>query len=671
MSTQQGEPNMESFLARLAALEQLNARMREELAALQAERSASGSATMAERAAGLSQQVQDALAVGKAVEAAVTLAPTPQGPAAFTSSDGTTPAVSATGNPNIGVFASGTSGANSSGNFVSGFGVYAQGTSGTDGSGAVVPAYGLYATSDNGAAVFGVGTKGPGVQATSNTGPSIHAQGSGGSGASPTLAAVFAEGGAGTAVYGHATGSGTGVVGDSDAGVAIQGTSTSGTAVLAQSTSGPSVHAVGSGSSPTLAAVFAEGGTGTGIYGHATGSGTGVVADSDTGNAVQGTSTSGIGVSGNSSNGAGVYGQSNGGYGVQGQSTSNTGVYGASTSNTGVYGASTSNPGVHGQSNSSYGVWGNSSSSVGVAGSSSSGVGVQGTSTSGTAVLAQSTSGPSVHAVGSGGSGSSPTLAAVFAEGGTGTSVYGHATGSGTGVVADSDTGIGVHGHATGVAFPFPWRVQGIGVLGDSELGIGVQGTSTSGTAMLGMAGAGHLAGEFIGEVYVSGNLIKAGGGFKIDHPLDPANKFLAHSFVESPERKNVYDGVVTLDAHGEAVVELPAWFEALNQEFRYQLTSLGAPGPDLYIAEEISNQRFKIAGGAPAMRICWLVTGSRNDAWAQANQLVVEQEKPAEQREHYLHPELYGYSLERSIAWVRHPETLRQFMEAQQTTPE
>jgi hypothetical protein len=44
---------------------------------------------------------------------------------------------------------------------------------------------------------------------------------------------------------------------------------------------------------------------------------------------------------------------------------------------------------------------------------------------------------------------------------------------------------------------------------------------------------------------------------FRIDHPLDPANKYLNHSAVESPDMKNIYDGVVTLDADGEAVVEL------------------------------------------------------------------------------------------------------------------
>ncbi len=86
--------------------------------------------------------------------------------------------------------------------------------------------------------------------------------------------------------------------------------------------------------------------------------------------------------------------------------------------------------------------------------------------------------------------------------------------------------------------------------------------------------GTGRAA-YFSGDVYVNGTLGKAGGGFKIDHPLDPANQYLQHSFVESPDMMNVYNGNIRTDANGEATVMLPL-FEALNRDFRYQLTVIG-----------------------------------------------------------------------------------------------
>jgi hypothetical protein len=109
----------------------------------------------------------------------------------------------------------------------------------------------------------------------------------------------------------------------------------------------------------------------------------------------------------------------------------------------------------------------------------------------------------------------------------------------------------------------------------------------------------------------------------------------------------NVYNGNVVLDARGEASVMLPDWFEALNRDFRYQLTSVGAPGPNLYVAEEISGNRFTIAGGAPNGKVSWQVTGIRQDAWANANRIPVERAKPAGETGLYLHPAARGLSIE------------------------
>lgn len=149
-------------------------------------------------------------------------------------------------------------------------------------------------------------------------------------------------------------------------------------------------------------------------------------------------------------------------------------------------------------------------------------------------------------------------------------------------------------------------------------------------------------AGYFMGNVNVLGTLSKGAGSFKIDHPLDPANKYLYHSFVESPDMKNIYDGVAFLDAQGQAVVELPQYFEALNGEYRYQLTCIGAYSP-VYISQKIANNRFVISGGTLGLEVSWQVTGIRKDAFAQAHRIPVEEVKPSDERGKYLYPLEYG----------------------------
>lgn len=152
------------------------------------------------------------------------------------------------------------------------------------------------------------------------------------------------------------------------------------------------------------------------------------------------------------------------------------------------------------------------------------------------------------------------------------------------------------------------------------------------------------------GEVSISGSLSKPAGSFKIDDPLDPANLYLYHSFVESPDMMNVYNGVATLDAHGSVWITLPDYFEALNRDFRYQLTAIGAPGPNLYVASKVSANRFRIAGGKARAEVSWQVTGIRQDAYANAHRIPNEVEKPPEERGKYLHPELFDASQEQAV---------------------
>jgi hypothetical protein len=212
----------------------------------------------------------------------------------------------------------------------------------------------------------------------------------------------------------------------------------------------------------------------------------------------------------------------------------------------------------------------------------------------------------------------------------------------------------GLYGNANGTAG------TRYGVLGSASTGgnvgynFGVYGTAYGGLYNYGVYGESasgevRYAGYFVGNVNVTGTIYKAGGTFKIDHPLDPENKYLYHSFVESPDMKNIYDGIVTLDDNGEAWVDLPEWFGALNSDFRYQLTCIGGYAP-VYISRKISNNRFMIAGGTPGLEVSWQVTGIRQDAWAQKNRYPVEELKRADERGLYLHPEVFGQPESRGL---------------------
>lgn len=230
---------------------------------------------------------------------------------------------------------------------------------------------------------------------------------------------------------------------------------------------------------------------------------------------------------------------------------------------------------------------------------------------------------------------SQSNIPAVQGWGSIGNGVYGRCTMPSGGAVAgenDSSSGYGVYGISHVGLYGDSNTGNGIGVSGTGYYGVYGVGTASGGAAILGIAGGG-FAGDFTGNVHISGNLVvtgfisKGGGGFLIDHPLDQENQVLEHSFVESPDRKNVYDGVATADDNGEATIELPAYFEALNGDFRYQATAMGAP-TTLFVKSELNAGRFTLAGAAPGQRLCWQVTGIRKDAWALANPMKVERKK-------------------------------------------
>lgn len=231
---------------------------------------------------------------------------------------------------------------------------------------------------------------------------------------------------------------------------------------------------------------------------------------------------------------------------------------------------------------------------------------------------------------------SSP-IASSFSAPGPILTLSNESTGTSNGVAIDFDPG------NPASTLPFA-RIEASGQSSGGELDFftNTNGSGTTGALLKTMAIDTFGNVSISGSLYVTGEVQKASGNFKIDDPIDPANKYLYHSFVESPDMMNIYNGNIVTDADGVAVVALPAWFEALNQDFRYQLTTIGQRA-DAWIDTEIAGNKFTIRTDKPNVKVSWQVTGVRHDAYANAHRSPIEEEKPAAEQGHYLHPELFG----------------------------
>ena len=118
----------------------------------------------------------------------------------------------------------------------------------------------------------------------------------------------------------------------------------------------------------------------------------------------------------------------------------------------------------------------------------------------------------------------------------------------------------------------------------------------------------------------------------------------------------NVYSGNVTTDGNGDATVARPDYFEALNRDYRYQLTVVGQFAQAI-VATKVKDNRFTIKTDKPNVEVSWQVTGIRNDPLARAHPYVVEEEKPASERGRYLHPEVYGQPATQGLRRTQRPQ--------------
>lgn len=246
---------------------------------------------------------------------------------------------------------------------------------------------------------------------------------------------------------------------------------------------------------------------------------------------------------------------------------------------------------------------------------------------------------------------------AGFSTGNQDLGVYGSANTAG--VEGTSEGGIGVIGYNKNSSFAATtgggntYGVYGyantIGGATVPATRYGVYGYATGATT--------NYAGYFSGNVQITGSIAKGSGTFKIDHPLDPENKYLYHSFVESPEMMNIYNGNITTDVNGYATVDMPSYFNALNKDFRYQLTVIGTFAQAI-VDKEINGNQFVIRTNQPNVKVSWMVTGVRQDKYANAHRVQPEVEKEPQFKGHYLHAEEWGKPASMSIDYLTRPKT-------------
>ena len=402
----------------------------------------------------------------------------------------------------------------------------------------------------------------------------------------------------------------------------------------------------------------------------------------------------------NDSTGVGVLGRSNQGIGIVAESGSNAALLAHSVSSVGVLARSDTTHALRAEGTGDGGIWATTpavdrAAIWGEHLGSGLGYGVVGVTQFGHAVRGQSFNGQGVFGVG--------TVVGVegvaTAAGGAG--FYAHVEGQGATAiraVAANGKGIDVSSNGQNAILATAVNADVIEVASTSkdkaalyahydntnEAGFAVYATARRGPAVYARSSGGDgiatessksgqsglyssfdgsedkgNAAYFDGRVEVNGTLAKSAGSFKIDHPLDPANKFLQHSFVESPDMMNVYNGNVVTDAKGEAVITLPDYFQALNRDFRYQLTPIGQFAQAI-VAKEVDNNRFVIQTDKPGVKVSWQVTGIRQDAYARAHPIEVEPAKPDAEKGYYLSPAELGQPASTDVNWVRRPEMMQ-----------
>ena len=127
-----------------------------------------------------------------------------------------------------------------------------------------------------------------------------------------------------------------------------------------------------------------------------------------------------------------------------------------------------------------------------------------------------------------------------------------------------------------------------------------VTGTGTSGYLPMWTASGTALTDSIINQyesvIIVSGSIKAITKSFKIDHPLDPENKYLEHGSLEGPEHGIYQRGRAS--GYKEVKVSMPDYFMALGED-SYSIQITPRVNANLYVSESnVKGFKVKRIGG-------------------------------------------------------------------------
>ena len=202
-------------------------------------------------------------------------------------------------------------------------------------------------------------------------------------------------------------------------------------------------------------------------------------------------------------------------------------------------------------------------------------------------------------------------------------------SGGGTGLTSISAGNAFLSSNSAGSGLTYRTFVAGAGTtvtidsnsvtFGISGSGI-VGGSGTSSYVPIWTASGANLTDSIINQfestIIVAGQIKAITKSFKIDHPLDPQNKYLEHGSLEGPEHGIYQRGRVS--GYGAVTVNLPDYFTALSED-SYSIIVTSRTNSQLFVTE--SNPKSFTVSRIGLLKFIknyiefdYLIIGERND---------------------------------------------------------